>query len=147
MAWTESNRYTWHKCRLDGCRSPTWRRCRVCERWVCPAHRFGAGWWVRCYECPAAELRQAREAWEEQVREERAAEMAQEAAQAARTATEGPPHLSAPGTWRAGLWWGLGTVWHLRQLVYAYGPLGAREAPPPAAPRPRPPGRSRPPEG
>lgn len=107
------------QCEKDGCKTRASRRCRVCEVWVCRDHRFGAGHWFRCYDCPAEALRQARETWDEQVREERAAARAQEEAEAARLAELGPPHLSPPGTFRAGVWWGLGRMALLREVAEA----------------------------
>jgi hypothetical protein len=98
-------------CRLDGCGVHSWRACRLCERPVCRAHRFGAGNWFRCYECPAEGLREARRLWEGQAREERRAELARAVELEAQPRVElGPPHESPKGTWRAGCFWGLGVL-------------------------------------
>ncbi len=104
---------------------------------MCSGHRFGSGHWFRCYECPAEALRQARETWEAQVLEEKKAERARDEAEAARLAELGPPHLSPPGTFRAGVWWGLGRMALLREVAEAS--LGKERRPsalPAAGPRP-----------
>ncbi len=44
------------RCEVGGCGSRSYRHCRACGRVVCPAHRFGAGWWFRCPDCPWSEV-------------------------------------------------------------------------------------------
>lgn len=106
---------------------------------MCRNHRFGAGQWFRCYECPSEALREAREAWEAQEAEERAQARAGEALEASRLAELGPPHLSPPGTFRAGVWWGLARMELLREVARAsFGePPGERAKAPPAQPSTR----------
>lgn len=70
------------RCQLDHCGAWSWRRCRVCERWVCRGHRFGAGHWWRCYACPYELLAEVLRAEHDQAREER---------QNSAGATGGPP--------------------------------------------------------
>ncbi|MGZ3461203.1 MAG: hypothetical protein ACXU86_22165, partial [Archangium sp.] len=98
MTWPPGAKTSAHRCRLDNCGGNASRRCRVCSRWVCKAHRFGAGQWFHCYECPPEALAEVLRAWREQEREEKAAARAEEEAEAARIEQLGPPHLSPPGT-------------------------------------------------
>jgi hypothetical protein len=72
LPWSDARRRN-TTCQLDSCRVRAFRRCRVCERWVCRGHRHGAGNWVRCYRCPAELLAEAWRAEREQLVEERRA--------------------------------------------------------------------------
>lgn len=58
-------------CEVDFCGVSSWRRCRVCERWVCRDHRKGAGHWFRCLVCPAEAFWEVFRVWRRQEREEK----------------------------------------------------------------------------
>lgn len=58
------------------CRWYAWRRCRACERWVCKAHRHGAGRWFRCEQCPYETIAEIMRAEHQQLRAEYRAQQA-----------------------------------------------------------------------
>ena len=75
-----------NRCELRPCEAVAYRRCRLCRRWACRAHRTGAGQWWACLECPAEQLQPARDRWLAKVTKDNADEWAAELDEAARPA-------------------------------------------------------------
>lgn len=67
------SRWTWGRgeaCEVGKCGRRCFRFCRVCGRYTCPDHRFGAGWWWRCPSCSSHQLGEAIREWRAQILEE-----------------------------------------------------------------------------